>query len=137
MESPARPRSPGYRPLGRHLLCDLRECRRLPEDPDRLRPEMERAARLMGARVVQSVFHCFEPWGLSGVVVLAESHLAVHTWPEHAVACVDLFTCNAEMDPTPGFDHLREVFGAGAWDVTEIWRGRSRVELPAEEASRC
>jgi S-adenosylmethionine decarboxylase proenzyme len=121
------------RPLGRHMLCDLSGCERLPENPEILLPEMERAARMMGATVVESVFHRFDPWGLSGVVILAESHLAVHTWPEHASACVDLFTCNVEMDPTPGFEHLRRVFAAERWDVTEIRRGRARIGSPLEE----
>ena len=77
--------------------------------------------------VVAKQFHQFEPWGLSGVMLVKESHISVHTWPEHQCACVDVFSCSEDMDPTPAFDYLREAFGAQAVDVQEIQRGRRAV----------
>lgn len=84
---------------------------------------MEEAARVVGATVVQSVFHQFNPQGLSGVVVIAESHLAIHTWPEFRCASVDLYTCSNEIDPRPGFDYLSDMFGARRVDVLSLPRG--------------
>ena len=82
------------RPLGDHRLLDCFACpAALLTDAARLERALVAAAAQAGATVVKSVFHRFSPHGLSGVVVIAESHLAVHTWPEKAFAAVDLFTC--------------------------------------------
>ena len=113
--------------LGRHLLGELLGCRNLPDTPEELDPLLRRAAELIDATVVGSQFHRFEPWGLSGVLLVKESHIAVHTWPEHQCACVDVFTCSEEMDPGPAFEYLREAFGAEEIDVQELRRGRRAV----------
>jgi S-adenosylmethionine decarboxylase len=60
---------------------------------------MLRAAREVGATVVTHSFHRFQPYGISGVVVIAESHLSIHTWPEHSYAAVDIFSCSASFRP--------------------------------------
>ena len=109
--------------LGRHVLGEFFDCETLPNDVTTIQEQLEEAARIVGATIVQSVFHSFNPYGLSGVVVIAESHLAIHTWPEHRCASVDLYTCSNEIDPRPGFDYLREVFQAGRYDVLELPRG--------------
>lgn len=119
--------------LGKHVLGEYFECSALPTDAKTLQKQLEQAARLVGATVVQSVFHAFNPQGLSGVVVIAESHLAVHTWPEYKCASVDLYTCSNEIDPRPGFDFLKRCFGARRYDVLELPRGGSLS--PAEPAS--
>lgn len=109
--------------LGKHVLGEFFDCRNLPDDPQILQDLLEETARLVGATVVQSVFHHFNPHGLSGVVVIAESHLAVHTWPEFKCASVDLYTCSTEIDPRPGFDYLRRAFKSRRFDVLELPRG--------------
>ena len=76
----------------------------------------------MQAHVVQSVFHKFNPYGLSGVVVIQESHFAIHTWPEHSYAAVDLFTCG-KMEHKIGFDYLAKKFGAKSVRITSFKRG--------------
>jgi S-adenosylmethionine decarboxylase len=79
---------------GTHILLELRGvCDAFLNDQEFLRTQLVETAEVSGATVVQSVFHRFNPHGLSGVVVIAESHLAVHTWPEHGHACIDIFTC--------------------------------------------
>ena len=81
-------------PLGRHLLAEFYDCASPAlNDPARIEALMNEAARLSGATVVQSAFHAFSPHGVSGVVVVEESHLAVHTWPEYRYAAVDYFAC--------------------------------------------
>ncbi len=110
--------------LGRHLLCELYEC-----NPERLNScslveeRMHRAAVEAGATVVEQTFHKFSPHGVSGVVVIAESHLAIHTWPEYGYAAVDLFTCGEEVDPWRALDYLCAAFECGHHSTTEMRRG--------------
>jgi spermidine synthase len=84
---------------------------------------MNEAAREAGATVINSTFHHFSPYGVSGVVVIQESHLAIHTWPEYQYAAVDLFTCGEGVDAWKSFDHLRTAFGAKNYSVLEMYRG--------------
>ncbi|MDQ8204209.1 adenosylmethionine decarboxylase [Pelagicoccus sp. SDUM812003] len=80
--------------LGTHILLELENCPdELLLDAEKLEETLVAAATDAGAHVVKSVFHQFNPHGLSGVVVIAESHIAVHTWPEYAYAAIDIFTC--------------------------------------------
>ena len=84
--------------------------------------DMVGAAQKAGATVINSTFHHFSPYGVSGVVVIQESHLAIHTWPEYGYAAVDLFTCG-EMDAWISFDFLKECFGAKSYSAIEMKRG--------------
>ena len=94
--------------LGRHLLAEFYDCETdALNSPARVEQLMNEAARLSGATVVQSVFHAFSHHGVSGVVVVEESHLAVHTWPEHGYAAVDYFACG-EVDCDAAVRHLAE-----------------------------
>ena len=109
--------------LGRHLLVDLYQCRSLPDNAQNLRELMEQAARIVGATIVQSVFHQFQPYGLSGVVVIAESHLSIHIWPEYGVASLDFFSCSEQLDPTPGVEFIRRAFQAESIKIENVMRG--------------
>ena len=126
-------------PLGRHWLVDFSRCDRIPECPGDLETMMVAAAEACGATVITSVFHRFDlptadgQHGLSGVVVIGESHLAVHTWPEHRSVCVDLFTCSESMDAGPGIEHLRRNFAAGDVRSRMTPRGRAAHEPPVPE----
>ena len=80
------------------------------------------AAEHVGATVVGEVFHRFSPQGVSGSVVIAESHLSIHTWPETGYVAVDIYTCGG-LDPRPGFRHLGRVLDARTCRVQEIVRG--------------
>jgi S-adenosylmethionine decarboxylase len=84
---------------------------------------MVEAARRAQATIVDVVFHEFNPFGISGVVVIAESHLAVHTWPEYGYAAVDVFSCGDTLQPRVAVDYLVEQFGAGRTSVVEVQRG--------------
>ena len=76
----------------------------------------------MGATVINSTFDHFSPFGVSGVVVIQESHLAIHMWPEYGYAAVDLFTCG-DIDSWISFDALKEVFQAKYYSAVELRRG--------------
>lgn len=114
--------------LGRHILAELTGC-----DPERLeqvghvREAMVDAALAAGALVVGESFHHFSPHGVSGVVVISESHLAIHTWPEYGFAAVDLFTCGDAVDPWTALDRLKEAFGAQQTSAMEVRRGSLRI----------
>lgn len=108
--------------LGRHLLVELGGCSGLDSLED-IQAIMEEAARQAGATIVQSVFHRFNPYGISGVVVISESHLAIHTWPEHGYASVDVYTCGDTVDPWKAYEYLREQLHSRSSSVKEFNRG--------------
>ena len=118
-------------PFGKHVLAEYFdcECTYLDSEPD-IREIMLEAASRCGATVVGDVFHHFSPQGVTGVVVIAESHLAIHTWPEFRYASVDLFTCGTRVDPWIGFKYLKEKLQSGNWVSKEIIRGINEEEMP-------
>ncbi len=111
--------------LGRHVLTEFYGCdTAILNSVDQIRIFMEEATRLAGATIVQSVFHLFNPHGVSGVVVIAESHLAIHTWPEYEYAAIDLFTCGEDVDPWKAYGFLKEKLCAAHVSSMEIKRGQ-------------
>lgn len=113
------------RSLGHQLMVEYHGCSaEMLNDVEHVRRSMVKAALATGATVVGELFHHFSPHGVSGVVVIAESHLAIHTWPEYGYAAVDLFTCGDEIDPYRGFAVLKDALGAERTEVEEIFRGR-------------
>ena len=99
--------------LGYHRLLDYHDCdSAVLDDLDRLRTALVEAVRRSGATLVTQVFHRFNPHGISGVIVIAESHVALHTWPEHGCAAVDIFSCSERMDCDIVEKLLREAFRA-------------------------
>jgi S-adenosylmethionine decarboxylase len=81
------------------------------------------AAKRAQATIVDVVFHEFNPFGVSGVVVIAESHLSIHTWPEYRYAAVDIFSCGETLQPEIAANYLVEQFGAARASVVEMQRG--------------
>lgn len=109
--------------LGKHILAEFYECdREKLNHPEIIERAMNEAAEISGATIVQSVFHMFSPYGVSGVVVVAESHLAVHTWPEYGYAAVDYFSCGP-VDSKAAIRYLKEKFGADKVTIREVERG--------------
>lgn len=110
--------------LGRHILAEFFECNHdIMKDTVRIEEEMKNAALACGATIVESVFHTFNPYGVSGAVVIAESHLTIHTWPEYNYAAVDVFTCGDTVDPWDACNYLKEAFSSSEVDVVELNRG--------------
>ncbi len=110
--------------LGRHLLLELFDC-----DSDAInnleavKGSLVEAAKRAQATIVDVVFHEFNPFGISGVVVIAESHLSIHTWPEYRYAAVDIFSCGDTLRPEVAAAYLVEQFGAEHTSVVEMQRG--------------
>lgn len=110
--------------LGRHLIVELADCDKSTLDNiKQLEIDMKEAVRLSGATIVKSVFHRYNPQGVSGVIVIAESHISIHTWPEYGYAAVDFFTCGDEVDPTLAYDHMVEKLKSKAPSMKELERG--------------
>ena len=110
--------------LGRHLLVELYECEKeVLDDLSFIREAMLKAACDCGAVIMGDSFHRFNPQGVSGVVVIAESHLSVHTWPEHAYAAVDVFTCGTTVRPEIAAEVLIDKLGSRNHSLMEIQRG--------------
>ena len=92
-------RTPAGVALGRQTTVEFYDCSAaVLADAKRMEAIFLEAARVSGAHVVNSTFHAFEPQGVSGVVVISESHFAVHAWPEYDYAAVDIFTCGDTID---------------------------------------
>jgi S-adenosylmethionine decarboxylase len=110
--------------LGRHLLVELHGCQAdLLKKVDVVREIMLGAAQACGATIIDSSFHEFSPFGVSGVVVIAESHLSIHTWPEYRYAAVDIFTCGDVINPEEAADFIGARFRCKSPSVVEMRRG--------------
>ncbi|MCU0678906.1 MAG: adenosylmethionine decarboxylase [Planctomycetes bacterium] len=106
------------------VLIDLYECEHETLlDKDEIKVKMLEAARLMGAQVVAVSFYTFAPFGVSGTITIAESHLAVHTWPEYDFAAITFETCGADMDLAKAYDFLVAAFGSKRPVITLQKRG--------------
>jgi S-adenosylmethionine decarboxylase proenzyme len=110
--------------LGRHLVAELTGCDAVVlDDLDRLQEIFRTAAEKAGATIVSTTSHRYAPQGVSVMVVIAESHVSAHTWPEYGYAAVDFFTCGDSVDPHKGLDYIRQELGATDAHVQEIARG--------------
>ena len=110
--------------LGSHIIMDLYGC-----DADKLddvnyiKEVLEKAAAAAGATIVQTVMHRYLPQGITGVCLVQESHLSIHTWPEYGFAAVDIFMCGKEGDPEKALDYLQTVLGGEKGQFKKIVRG--------------
>ena len=110
--------------LGKHLLVELRDCNtQLLDDVEKTRTFMVGAAKKANATVIGAHFHQFSPHGISGVVVIAESHLSIHTWPEYGYAAVDVFTCGETLQPSVAAGYLVKKFQSKNPSLIEVRRG--------------
>ena len=116
--------------LGRHLVVEFTGCNcELLNDMQLLEESLNEAVRRSGATKVRSILHRYNPQGISGVVVIAESHFSIHTWPEYGYAAVDFFTCGESVDPYRALDYMKECLQAKDVQVTELMRGMpSRID---------
>lgn len=109
--------------LGRHLIAEFYGCdHAVLDDEPLVASAVGEAAARIGATVVAAVSHKYAPQGVTATVLIAESHLSIHTWPEHGYAAVDIFTCGG-LDPDPGFRLLAARLQATRCRVQQIVRG--------------
>jgi S-adenosylmethionine decarboxylase proenzyme len=109
---------------GWQCVLDLHGCTAPEMDSvEWVREQMLEAARVAQATIVTDSFHRFEPHGISGVVVISESHIAIHTWPERRYAAIDVFTCNSRLHVDRAAEFLARVFQARDAQVSNFTRG--------------
>lgn len=115
-------------PLGTHLLVELRQAN--PEkldDIEFIRNALISAAQEVGATIVGDTFHRFSPQGVTGVVAIAESHISIHTWPEHCYAAVDVFVCGDSLVPEKAANLIIKLLDCKDPEILKVTRGK----LPA------
>ncbi len=116
-------------PLGRQILVDLYDC-----DTDCLnhveviKTILIEVADSINTNVIDSSFHEFSPCGVSGVLIISESHIAIHTWPELGFAAVDVFTCGDRLNPDLIQSEFGRRFGAKRSEKQIIYRGNERMK---------
>lgn len=120
---------PSHNPF-RHILYDLWvDDASVLERTGPLEELLLEAARRAGARILHSHFHQFDPHGVTGVVLIAQSHLSIHTWSEDAYAAVDIFTYEG-MDPHAAIATIRERLRPVRESITDLERGGLRLSVP-------
>ena len=100
------------------------------DDPDEIRQLLLDAALGAGARVIDTMFHRFAPQGVSGVVMIGESHLTIHTWPELGCAAIDMFSCSPQIDLEQIGERLARDLRAHRIEVRVVERGRMPHAAP-------
>ncbi|UDM81151.1 adenosylmethionine decarboxylase [Vagococcus fluvialis] len=109
--------------LGFHSLYDLKECNsEVLTSVDNVRDKMNHMSQLFKLNVVEEKFHQFKPYGVSGVMVLKESHFTIHTWPEHNYAAVDLFICEETVDESKFMEELQVIFDSKRCELKKVYR---------------
>ncbi len=114
--------------LGSHIVAELYGCRSdLLASVQYVTDAMLDAALKSGCTVITQNFHHFSPYGVSGAIIIAESHLSIHTWPEYRYAALDIFTCGETIRPDVALAHLNGSFYAENISSTELRRGSAAM----------
>jgi len=118
--------------LGTQILAEYFGCcPQILADRSQVESALIEAAKNAGATVVSTSFHQFSPHGVSGVVIIEESHLCIHTWPEYGFVAVDLFTCGDSVSPKKAYESLKSSFNAEQGNFMELRRGhRALIQQP-------
>ena len=110
--------------IGHHYIAEASGCNpEIISSVEKVQQILVKAAEIAGAQVWSISISKFPPQGVSGVVVISESHISTHTWPEHKYAALDIYTCGDNVDPEKGVIYAVEAFGASTSHITEITRG--------------
>ncbi len=109
--------------VGKHCILELRECnqQRL-NDESFLRTTLSNAVKLSGATLLNLVTHKFQPFGVTGLALLAESHISIHTWPENKCAAIDVFTCGEHTMPTKACNYFVDQFESQDYSLKTLQR---------------
>lgn len=116
--------------LGTHLLAELWGCDAdLINSASFVEMTLVDAAVKSGAHVLHSSFHEFAPQGISGVVIISESHLTIHSWPEYGYAAIDVFTCGKKVDPWFAVTYIEEQFKSSYSKINNFSRGKKPIDF--------
>jgi len=125
--------------LGRHFIAEFYKCNQvIINDKKAVETIMTEAVRISGATIIKPYFHTFSPQGVSGIIVISESHFAIHTWPEYRYAAVDLFSCS-DFKYREALTYIKDKFESDENIVNVINRGfninnsQSKHNIPGEK----
>ena len=114
--------------LGRQILVEYYDCDQSKiNDVSFIETSLIKAAKDSKATLISHNFHKFSPYGVSGMIVIAESHIAIHTWPEYKYAAVDIFTCGETIDPWVIQEQLKVSFNSQNVSSMEMKRGMFKM----------
>jgi len=120
--------------MGRHVIAELWGCDAAKlNDLQGVERIMVNAALEAGAEVREVAFHKFAPHGVSGVVIISESHLTIHSFPEHGYASIDVYTCGDRIDPNVACDYITEALRATTRESVQVARGMGPVVVPQQK----
>ncbi|CDQ18266.1 adenosylmethionine decarboxylase proenzyme [Halobacillus karajensis] len=121
--------------MGRHVIAELWDCNESKlNDMSYIEQVFVDAALRAGAEVREVAFHKFAPHGVSGVVIISESHLTIHSFPEHGYASIDVYTCGDRIDPNIAAQFIVDALEAGKNETVEVPRGMGPVEVQESRA---
>lgn len=109
--------------LGTHFIAEFFGCKRI-KNSKFVECALFKAAKAANVKVIDSKFHKFTPYGLTGYLLITESHISIHTWPEFNYAAVDVFTCGVHTMPEKAIAYLKKVFKASEVKIKKITRGK-------------
>ncbi len=110
--------------IGHHYIVEASGCNPdIISNVNKVQKILLKAAEISGVTVFSSSFNVFPPDGVSGVIVIAESHISIHTWPEKGYVALDIYTCGGNGDPEEATIWAVEQFGANYYHITELTRG--------------
>ena len=109
--------------VGKQSTIDIYDCKADIDNLDLIKSILVESAKEANLHVVDVIFHKFEPIGISGVVILAESHITIHTWPEYKFVACDAFTCGTNMNPRSVLEIISEKLGSNKYNIKDFSRG--------------
>jgi S-adenosylmethionine decarboxylase len=119
-----------HEPIGHHYIVEASGCNpKIIGSVEKVQQILVKAAEISGAKVWAISCNRFPPHGVSGVVVISESHISTHTWPEKRYGALDIYTCGNSIDPEKAVVFAVEQFGASTSHITEITRGINEGDL--------
>ncbi|MDN4072640.1 MULTISPECIES: adenosylmethionine decarboxylase [Fictibacillus] len=122
--------------MGRHVIAELWGCNSEKLNDMRFIEEtFVDAALRAGAEIREVAFHKFAPHGVSGVVIISESHLTIHSFPEHGYASIDVYTCGDRIDPNVAADYISQALEANSRENLEVPRGMGPVKVKNKVAA--
>ena len=106
----------------KELLVDMYECEGNLDDEEFLCDTLEAAAKHAGAKVIQRITQRFSPRGVSVILILAETHISIHTWPEYGYAALDIFICGEGKDPDAAWTVVKKALQPKDFKIRKIER---------------
>lgn len=106
----------------KELLVDLYGCQGDLDDAEFLVSVLQAAAQQMRGTIIKTVSHKFSPTGITVILILAETHISIHTWPEHNYAALDIFICSQDADPKAGWQAVRGALKPSSFKAHRLVR---------------